>query len=767
MIYSRIENPHKGSSKAKRIKVLVAYICAPQNENENEKCIESGALGFDSDDIQIQIIEMLAVAEGGVRSKDPIAHLVFSWQYGECPTREQVEEAVDIILKTYGLEGHQVIWGLHADTDNYHIHLAINRVREDDYSIARLGKDGLHIDAGHLSLALIEHKQGWKKQENALYSLNEKGEWVKRETDKSKKRIPQKVRDKEIATGEKSALRIAQEVAAPIIVQAKSWPELHAELQKHGIRYERFGSGAKLFVGDVPIKASDADYKASLPKLQKRLGIFQPIGMEKPYEFFQHTPKPYPDYLRERSQNGMRKLSECGLAYDRKGQDVEDLLHVDARPDRSKSRTVRRQSELQTSSGSGSKRKPEPIKKGLNDSPEWVEYTALRHLYSEGRKTRFATEKARQETERLALAVKQKAERDDLKSVKWKGLGDVLNSKRSILARDQAAEKAELKERHATEIVRLRKEPICQKFPSYKEWLVLKKENGQQLADEWRYRLNQAAMPCRLIGKNPQNVTRDIRDYRYRVAGQTVIYSAKGKDAFADRGRNIDVIDMRNPASVLAAMQLGAQKFGALTLTGNDEFKALCVQLAVQHNIKIANPELVDAVRLERAKQAQAITTRPAPEKPPVPPATSSDASKPAAPAPELPKEPPKPIQAPIVTQRDFYAELVSEVMDMSDGKASIAERTISQMYGTVFAVNERYGAMSLGHGNVVIIDRQKINVDLGAWEPKGGKLISKAINANNLIALERALGQKVSRKLKEKQERDIRNEKDGKDRGR
>jgi hypothetical protein len=37
---------------------------------------------------------------------------------------------------------------------------------------------------------------------------------------------------------------------------------------------------------------------------------------------------------------------------------------------------------------------------------------------------------------------------------------------------------------------------------------------------------------------------------------------------------------------------LGAQKWGTLTITGPDEFKQLCAQLAEEHGFKICNPEL-------------------------------------------------------------------------------------------------------------------------------------------------------------------------------
>jgi hypothetical protein len=45
-------------------------------------------------------------------------------------------------------------------------------------------------------------------------------------------------------------------------------------------------------------------------------------------------------------------------------------------------------------------------------------------------------------------------------------------------------------------------------------------------------------------------------------------------------------------ASVTAALQLAAQKWGSVQINGSAEYKQLCVQLAAKHNVKIFNPEL-------------------------------------------------------------------------------------------------------------------------------------------------------------------------------
>ena len=70
--------------------------------------------------------------------------------------------------------------------------------------------------------------------------------------------------------------RMAIDIAAPLIAAARSWAELHASLEKQGMRYERAGSGAQIRVGSTPVKASRVARTATLKSLQARLGSYQP-----------------------------------------------------------------------------------------------------------------------------------------------------------------------------------------------------------------------------------------------------------------------------------------------------------------------------------------------------------------------------------------------------------------------------------------------------------------------------------------------------------
>lgn len=46
----------------------------------------------------------------------PVMHWILSWQENEQPTREQVDEAVNIFLWGMGLAEHQTFCALHKNT---------------------------------------------------------------------------------------------------------------------------------------------------------------------------------------------------------------------------------------------------------------------------------------------------------------------------------------------------------------------------------------------------------------------------------------------------------------------------------------------------------------------------------------------------------------------------------------------------------------------------------------------------------------------------
>ncbi len=162
------------------------------------------------------------------------------------------------------------------------------------------------------------------------------------------------------------------------------------------------------------------------------------------------------------------------------------------------------------------------------------------------------------------------------------------------MAADQARRKAALTSEQEAEREVMRKRLGSR--PTYEQFL---RAAGQsQLADLWRYR-NSSPVVASLSGKETDESARqDIRNFQTRIergAGKREIsigYYAQGRPevlSFVDRGKQIDIYQRTDRATVLAALQVASQKWGVVTVTGPAEFQVLCAELAREHGFRIQN----------------------------------------------------------------------------------------------------------------------------------------------------------------------------------
>ncbi|OYU46968.1 MAG: hypothetical protein CFE31_18920 [Rhizobiales bacterium PAR1] len=273
MIVKLIRDPKHSSSVAQRIKKLTNYIVSPETKNASEKCVYAASRSFFAQTLAGRQAEMQTLAEAPVRVSNPVMHWILSWQDGEQPTQENVEQAVSIFLAELGLDDHQVVFGLHSDTSNWHLHLALNRVDPETERPTRINR-GFELEAAHRAIARIEAAQGWAHESHSRYV--QVGDTVVR-TGREPPPAPgiQVTRDSELRLGEMSAARQAQTVLEALLPTVKSWAELHAGLAREGMRYIVKGNGSVIFVREEPVKASSAMRAASLTQLTKSLGRFQ------------------------------------------------------------------------------------------------------------------------------------------------------------------------------------------------------------------------------------------------------------------------------------------------------------------------------------------------------------------------------------------------------------------------------------------------------------------------------------------------------------
>lgn len=252
----------------------------PTQTQEPEKVLCTGALNFAFESTDARISEMAGLA-AQARSGDPVSHYVLSWPSSEQPSETQLHEAARIFAREMGVANHQIIYGAHKNTDNIHLHLAINRVDPVTLKVVKINK-GFDKLAAHRAICVIENVQGWQREKNAVYSMTQDGPAL----NQREKGLSDAARAAEQRTGETSLERRARALA-PEIALATSWQDLHLRLAAHGISYEKRKGGAVIKFGNAGfIKASLAGRECSLRNLEKRFNAsFERAHIiAKPYE---------------------------------------------------------------------------------------------------------------------------------------------------------------------------------------------------------------------------------------------------------------------------------------------------------------------------------------------------------------------------------------------------------------------------------------------------------------------------------------------------
>ncbi|MDR2352346.1 MAG: relaxase/mobilization nuclease domain-containing protein, partial [Deltaproteobacteria bacterium] len=299
MIIKKIAPPKKSNDPKSGIPILINYIANPTSETKLEKCVYFNARNFHVKPSNVNnnlfySHQMLGMACECPRSKYPFAHYVFSWRESENPSIEQIEEAIDIFCEFNGYEKCQMLYGLHDDTKNTHLHLLVNRVKEEidenleyKYSCVHKFQDLMLCQK---AVAKINAIQGWDTNNvNFKYSYDATSDSITERPENKRgqgKKLPTDIVDKEHSTGIKSAMRIAREQITDIILKATSWDNLHQELLSNGFAYKSRGQGAvikqRVNGNDIYVKASSIHKDFTIKKLEVKFGKkFESAGIPK------------------------------------------------------------------------------------------------------------------------------------------------------------------------------------------------------------------------------------------------------------------------------------------------------------------------------------------------------------------------------------------------------------------------------------------------------------------------------------------------------
>ncbi|CAM3297231.1 hypothetical protein SPAN111604_15025 [Sphingomonas antarctica] len=234
------------------------------------------------------------------RVKKPVRHAVLSYRAGEHPTEDQCHEAVGMLAEELGCEGAAVLWAAHADTGNVHIHALIVTVDAETGAALPFGQGAdsraNYKEAMQRAIARIEHVQQLQSEAGGRYEVRD-GHVVRRPAP-AQQASPMQIRKRaqlrqeiiafENQSGFKSFTRLAQEVAGPILDEARSWHDLHRNLATQGLGIRPTVNGGELYAGADRAKLSNIDRRHSWTQLIKadRLGRYlEPEDLKPaPYE---------------------------------------------------------------------------------------------------------------------------------------------------------------------------------------------------------------------------------------------------------------------------------------------------------------------------------------------------------------------------------------------------------------------------------------------------------------------------------------------------
>lgn len=260
MISKRVpmENPDKSN-----VVKLVDYLSNSQGKQERVEAIRitncgtQDAVSASKDMALDSALEMLAVQKCNERAQsDKTYHLLISFRSGEEPDSKTLREVEDAFCNALGFSEHQRVSAVHRDTDNLHIHVAINKIHPTRYTIHEPYNDNWTRD----QLAADLEKKYNLQPDNHIHQ---------------KTHSQTRVADMEAHSGEQSlASWIKQECLADLKA-AQTWDDVKAVLADHGLELRQRANGFIFETADgIKVKASTVDRGLSQPALEKRLGVF-------------------------------------------------------------------------------------------------------------------------------------------------------------------------------------------------------------------------------------------------------------------------------------------------------------------------------------------------------------------------------------------------------------------------------------------------------------------------------------------------------------
>ncbi len=293
---------------------LANYLADEQEKNERV-----GYVSFSNCEAQTLngvIAEVVATQGCNKRAEsDKTYHLIVSFRAQELPGSAVLGDIEARICEGLGYHDHQRLSVVHHDTDNLHIHIAINKIHPTRYTIHDPYND--HRTLGELAEKL--------EREYGLESDNHQAH---------KRGSENRAADMEHHSGIESLLSWVKRECLGQLQEAESWAKVHQILGENGLEIRERGNGL-VFTdrAGTMVKASSVGRDLSKGKLEDRLGPFEPSPdqVNKPPRQYEGDPlrtrvdtvELYAQYKSEQQAFGTTRSAAWAQSRGRKTQQIE------------------------------------------------------------------------------------------------------------------------------------------------------------------------------------------------------------------------------------------------------------------------------------------------------------------------------------------------------------------------------------------------------------------------------------------------------------
>jgi hypothetical protein len=208
--------------------------------------------------LQAVIGEVLATQRQNTRAGgDKTFHLLVSFRAGEAPGSETLTAIEARLCAGLGYGDHQRVSAVHRDTDNLHLHIAINKIHPERHTMHEPFQSYRTLAA---LCAALEREYGLQPDNHLPRRSVAEG----------------RAADMECHAGIESLLGWVRRHCLEALRAAPSWAALHQVLHENGLVLRARGNGLVVEASDgTRVKASTLARELSRPSLEARLGPFE------------------------------------------------------------------------------------------------------------------------------------------------------------------------------------------------------------------------------------------------------------------------------------------------------------------------------------------------------------------------------------------------------------------------------------------------------------------------------------------------------------